>query len=59
MCRPLCFSQLIYVSCDPATLARDIKSLLATGEYFLRTIQPLDMFPHTSHIECICSFTLK
>jgi len=43
--------KLILVSCDPATLARDIKRL-ATG-YRPRRIQPVDMFPHTSHIECV------
>jgi 23S rRNA (uracil1939-C5)-methyltransferase len=51
--------QLIYISCNPATLARDIKSLLASGEYVLEKVQPLDMFPHTSHIECICSLARK
>jgi len=47
--------QLLYVSCDPATLARDIKSILASGGYRLEKVTPLDMFPHTSHIECVCS----
>ena len=47
--------QLVYVSCDPATLARDIKSILASGAYHLEKVQPLDMFPHTSHIETVCS----
>ncbi|MBI5116136.1 methyltransferase [Candidatus Poribacteria bacterium] len=47
--------QVVYISCDPATLARDIKFLMASGEYVLERVQPLDMFPHTSHIECICS----
>ena len=47
--------QLLYISCDPATLARDIKSILASGGYCLEKVTPLDMFPHTSHIECVCS----
>jgi 23S rRNA (uracil1939-C5)-methyltransferase len=51
--------QLIYVSCDPATLARDIKYILASGAYRLEKIKPLDMFPHTSHIECIASLVRK
>ncbi len=44
--------RLIYISCDPATLVRDIKSLSAYG-YKLLKICGLDMFPQTSHIETI------
>ncbi|MDD3594285.1 MAG: 23S rRNA (uracil(1939)-C(5))-methyltransferase RlmD [Candidatus Gastranaerophilales bacterium] len=44
--------QLIYVSCDPSTLARDVKFLLANG-FELKEIQPFDMFPHTYHVETI------
>jgi 23S rRNA (uracil1939-C5)-methyltransferase len=47
--------QMIYVSCNPATLARDLKSLLSAGRYRLEHVTPLDMFPHTAHIECVCS----
>jgi 23S rRNA (uracil1939-C5)-methyltransferase len=44
--------KLVYVSCDPATLARDLKFLCANG-YTLRYAQPLDMFPQTHHVETV------
>lgn len=45
---------VVYVSCDPDTLARDLAYLcLAHGAYRLVSMQPLDMFPQTAHIECI------
>jgi len=44
--------KLIYVSCNPSTLAKDCKHLLAAG-FILKEIQPVDMFPHTSHVECV------
>lgn len=47
---------LIYVSCNPSTLARDLK-LLVEGGYDIRMIQPLDMFPQTHHVETICAAT--
>lgn len=46
---------LAYVSCDPATLARDAKRLIKAG-YRLTSIQPFDLFPHTYHIETISLF---
>ncbi|MBI1784466.1 23S rRNA (uracil(1939)-C(5))-methyltransferase RlmD, partial [Candidatus Sumerlaeota bacterium] len=45
----------IYVSCNPATLARDLKTI-CEGGYRVDAIQPVDMFPHTYHIETIVRF---
>lgn len=44
--------QFLYVSCDPSTLARDLQLFCADG-YRLVSVQPVDLFPHTSHIEAI------
>lgn len=45
--------KIVYVSCDPATLARDVKMLLEAG-YALRRVQPCDMFPQGGHVESVC-----
>lgn len=48
----LCRHRLVYVSCDPATLCRDLGDLLAEG-FALRAIRPIDMFPQTHHLETV------
>ena len=45
-------SKIVYVSCAPETLARDLK-ILCSGNYSVQQIQPLDMFPQTHHVECV------
>ncbi len=47
-------SKIIYVSCNPATLARDL-DLFSQNGYTLKIVQPVDMFPHSAHIEAVCS----
>lgn len=47
-------TRIVYVSCDPSTLARDLNILCHLHPiYQLRSVQPLDMFPQTAHIECV------
>jgi 23S rRNA (uracil1939-C5)-methyltransferase len=46
-------AQIIYVSCHPATMARDLKTLCEEGLFKLERVVPLDMFPQTQHVECV------
>ena len=48
----LCRNRLVYVSCDPATLCRDLADLIEIG-FTVKKIQPVDMFPQTRHVETI------
>ncbi|WCJ39638.1 RNA methyltransferase family protein [Euphorbia peplus] len=57
--------RIVYVSCNPATCARDldylchgVKEKNIDGCYKLKSLQPVDMFPHTPHIECVCLLEL-
>lgn len=47
--------QIIYISCHPATMARDLNILCAEGVYGLVQAIPLDMFPQTQHVECVAA----
>ena len=49
--------KLVYVSCNPATMMRDLKML--EEKYVVKEIQPVDMFPYTSHVECVVAMTLR
>jgi len=49
--------KIIYISCNPATMVRDLS--LLEENYNLKAVQPVDMFPYTSHVECVAVLELK
>jgi 23S rRNA (uracil1939-C5)-methyltransferase len=53
----LAAQKIVYVSCNPATLARDAG--LLKERYAVAEVQPVDMFPHTPHIECVARLVHK
>lgn len=50
--------KIVYVSCNPGTLSRDLK-LLSQERYELKKVQPIDMFPQTAHIETVATLTRR
>jgi len=52
-------NQVIYVSCHPATMARDLNILCAEGVFDLVKVIPIDMFPQTAHVECVADLQLN
>ena len=50
--------RIVYISCNPETQARDLAFLCKNG-YTVKKIQPVDMFPHTNHVECVVSLIKK
>jgi tRNA/tmRNA/rRNA uracil-C5-methylase (TrmA/RlmC/RlmD family) len=52
-------AQIIYISCHPATMARDLNVLCGDGVFKVAQITPLDMFPQTAHVECVADLRCR
>jgi 23S rRNA (uracil1939-C5)-methyltransferase len=52
-------TRIVYISCKPATLARDLEILCKSGTYSLQQVQPADFFPQTPHVECVAFLVAK
>ena len=51
--------RIVYVSCNPTTLAPNARQMVDDGGYELRRVRPVDMFPQTAHIECVALLERK
>ncbi len=51
-------AKIVYVSCNPATLARDLRALI-TGDYQIENVRAFDFFPQTHHVETVVHLSLK
>ena len=52
-------SKILMISCDPASMMRDLNILVSDDFYSIDSITPIDMFPQTRHIECVAILKLK
>ncbi len=52
-------AQIVYVSCHPATMARDLNILCGDGVFEVARVTPLDMFPQTQHVECVADLRAR
>lgn len=53
------FERILYISCNPATQARDLQMICSNNGYKIDKIQPVDMFPQTYHVENVCSLVVS